>query len=802
MTSLKALALSAVLCLQSLPSFAESITIGQQLLTDSTAIKEVMLRVADYQERAFGDDHRTDWKAGTFYSGLYAAYQATDDTRFQTPARAWCEAAEWSLSDRYFFADDICAAQTFLDIYLDEKDPAMIANTIAALEPYFAKETIDRDALGHPVWQDGPRSFEGRNVWWWCDALYMAPPVLTRLHAATGDERYLDLLHSFYWDTVAFLFSEENGLFFRDESYFDQTTPSGKPVFWSRGNGWVYAGLIRLLDHLPENDPHRQQYIDLFAKMTRAIVDLQQEDGLWRPSLNDPSWKPSKESSGTSFYTFGLLAGINRGYLDKQSYLPVALKAWQGLLSCINDDGRLGYAQLVAGGPAHVRPSDSIDYANGAFLLAASELYKMDLSRADFADLADPIDIKTLARDGTWTWFNDERVIYDGDGLYIGSIDSTGRSRVDYYSTANAQSPYAYRQYPLSSWQSKDDHNNPALLELDSGELLAVYAKHHLEPVWYTRKGEKRGPASFRTVTWSEEQAIDAPAKVTYSNLIQLSAEDGRIFNFMRCIGWNPTLVTSDDQGDSWNAPIELIQSGNEWTRPYAKYADNGKDRIDIIFTDAHPRQAPINNVYHLYYQDGFFHTSNGTKIRSLEAVKSQPLLPSEATLIYSGEEAGRAWVWDLEYDKIGSPVAAFINSVDHEVGNDLRYRLAHWDPSAQSWTQSQIAYAGTHLYDREEHYAGGITIDPQNTNQLYLSTDVDPTTGKPNATGKHQIYCALQGNAGWTFQQLTFDAQSENIRPFIPRNHNFDTIAIWLQGRYTTYEDYETRVVGILENE
>ncbi len=795
-----ALTILAALLLNCHFALAGQVNTAQQLLARPDSVKEIMLRVAAFQERDFGDELRTDWKAGTYYSGLYAAYQATGDEDFRRQALAWCENADWKLSKNHFFADDICAAQTFLDVYLDEKDPAMIADTVAALEPYFTQKTIVGEKVHHAVHRDKSLPFTGRNVWWWCDSLYMAPPVLTRLYSATGDQRYLDLLHSFYWDTVDYLFSEENGLFYRDETYFNQETPKGNPVFWSRGNGWVYAGLIRLLDHLPQDDPERQDYIDLFVKMTRSLVDLQQEDGMWRPSLNEPSWKPMKESSGTSFYTYGLLGGINRGYLDKQSYLPVALKAWEGLVGCINTDGRLGYAQLVAGGPAHVRPSDSIDYAHGAFLLAASELYKMDLHNKDFAALQDPYEVKLLARDGAWTWFNDERVLYDGDGLYIGSNDSEGTSRVYYYSTAYAQSPYAYRQDPLSSWQSKDDHNNPAILQLDSGKLLVAYSKHHLEPIWYTRKGDKRGPASFRSVRWGEEVAIEAPARTTYNNLVQLSDENGRVFNFMRCIGWNPTLLISDDEGDSWNDPIELVRSGNDRTRPYVKYADNGKDRIDLIFTDAHPRKDGKNNVYHLYYQAGIFHKSDGTPARTLEEVQLQPLTPKDATLVYSGEEAGRGWVWDLEYDVQGQPVAAFINSADHEVGNDLRYRIARWDEASKSWSQSQIAYAGTHLYDREEHYAGGIAIDPQNTNRIYLSCDVDPATGTPNETGRYQIYTGTYQNGAWSFQQLTHDAQVDNIRPVVPRDHDFGRIATWVQGRYTTYTDYDTSIVGILE--
>ncbi|MDQ8184218.1 hypothetical protein [Pelagicoccus sp. SDUM812002] len=115
-------------------------------------------------------------------------------------------------------------------------------------------------------------------------------------------------------------------------------------------------------------------------------------------------------------------------------------------------------------------------------------------------------------------------------------------------------------------------------------------------------------------------------------------------------------------------------------------------------------------------------------------------------------------------------------------------------------WIQSQVAFAGTHLYSREEHYAGGIAIDPQDTDTLYLSSEVDPQSGQPNLTGRYQIFHATRSQVSWNFLQLTFDASQDNIRPVISRNHDFDTVALWLQGRYTNYEDYKTRVVGVIE--
>ncbi len=780
---------------------AEPLNTCQELLCQRENVKDVMKRVVAFQEEAFGDKVVTDWKVGTFYSGVYAAYSATGDEDFYHAAFDWCERAKWKLSGRQFFADDICTAQTFLDIYLKDKKSHMIADISRALEDYFGKQNLNRNEMGWVPWKGQEASFTGRHLWWWCDSLYMAPPVLSRMYAATGDQNYLELLHGLYWDTVDFLYNEKEGLFSRDQTYFGKKTPNGKPVFWSRGNGWVYAGLIRTMDYIPDDDPQKRKYLDLFSKMTDTIVKYQQEDGLWRSSINDPDWKPMKETSGTSFYCFGLLGGINRGYLDKKTYLPVALKAWQGLLECINSQGRLGYAQLVAGAPANVRPNDSIDYTHGAFLLAASELYKMGLTKEDFVELREPYDIKLLSQDGAWTWFNDERVIFDGDGLYIGSNDSHGTSRVDYYSVAKAQSPFAYQPFALSSWQSKDDHNNPALLLLDRNTILACYTEHNLEKQWYYRIGKLGGSASFRTIDWQKEVVVKAPAVTTYNNLVKLSNENGRIYNFIRCVGWNPTILISEDNASSWQEPFDFIHSGNDRTRPYVKYSSNGIDRIDFIYTDAHPRQAPENNVYHMYYKAGGFYKTDGTFIRSLEDVKGNALIPSEGTMIYAGVSEGRGWVWDLEYDKSGNPIAAFINSVDGAVGNDLRYRIGRWNPDENKWEQEEIAFAGTHIYAREQHYAGGIAIDPENVDRIYISCDVDPYTGNRLPGGHYQIFKGYYDGVCWDYEQLTFDAQVDNIRPVVPRGHKCEDMVLWCRGRYDTYEDYETVIVGIINN-
>jgi rhamnogalacturonyl hydrolase YesR len=350
------------------------------------ALKDVMKRVMNYQIKAYNGKHPVDWEAGAFWVGVTQAWKSTGDKDFYDAAKTWADGAKWKPATRPFHADDICVGQCYIDLYLHDKDPKMIEHIKPVLESYLGKKTVMRGELrsGRRRDNDQEVEFTGRNVWWWCDALFMAPPVLTRMYQVTGEKRYLDLLHSLYWDSTEFLFDKDENLFFRDAGYFfdKKQSPSGKKIFWSRGNGWVYAGLIRVLDTLPADDPQRAKYVELFRKMTDAIVKYQGQDGLWRASLNEPTWIPEPETSGTGFFCYGLLAGVNRSYLDREKYLPHALRAWSGLLSKVNDEGRLGYSQPRGAAPATVPADQFEDFTNGAFLLAGSELYVTKLDQA------------------------------------------------------------------------------------------------------------------------------------------------------------------------------------------------------------------------------------------------------------------------------------------------------------------------------------------------------------------------------------------------------------------------------------
>ena len=325
-------------------------------------IRALMARVFEWQAAnpvAINDENNNLWARAALYAGVMSAYRATGDRRYLEQAGRWAEGRGWRLGDRPRHADDHAPGQTFLELYMLKKDPARIAHTKATLDAIVAS----------------PRP--GREDWWWCDALFMSPPVLARLHTVTGDKKYLDLLHAMWWDTTDFLFDPAEGLYYRDRNFIGKLNSNGKKIFWARGNGWVMGGTVRVLQHLPKNDPQRARHVELLRRMAAAVSRVQGEDGRWRPSLLDPLEAPVPETSSTGFFCYALAWGINNRVLDRKAYLPVVKKAWRGLVSSVREDGKLGWVQRIGFAPDKVTADDNQEYGSGAFLLAASEMLRL-----------------------------------------------------------------------------------------------------------------------------------------------------------------------------------------------------------------------------------------------------------------------------------------------------------------------------------------------------------------------------------------------------------------------------------------
>ncbi len=334
----------------------------------SSDVLAAMKKVADWQLSSAEGHYNIQWTYAALYDGLLAASRATGDQRYHDRVLDVARQNHWALGPRFGHADDDAIGLAYLTLYAEAHDPEMLAPTRASLDKLMAR----------PEDADTARLAAADNIlWWWCDALYMAPPVFAQLAQATGDRRYLDFMDRQWSLTTAALYDRDEHLYFRDKRFPTMREANGQKIFWSRGNGWVLAGLALVLERMPTRDPLRAKYVKRYRAMAQRIASLQQPDGVWRASLLDPNAYPTPEVSGTGFFTFAMAWGMNHHLLDRHKYLPVVSKAWRGMIAHVYEDGRLGSIQPIGGEPGKYRPSSSYVYGVGAFLLAGSEVSKL-----------------------------------------------------------------------------------------------------------------------------------------------------------------------------------------------------------------------------------------------------------------------------------------------------------------------------------------------------------------------------------------------------------------------------------------
>jgi len=338
------------------------------------AVTSALRRSADWHlAHPSGIDTR-DWVIAPLYDGLLRTALTTGDASYLAAVLRFGTQSGWTPANRIYHADDQAVGHAWLDVFLMDRSRTERLGPMRDRLDYIIAHPVT-EAIRHGKRPDTP-GVTSSDRWTWCDALYMAPPTLTRLYAATGDRKYLDFLDREFRSTYDALFDRDESLFFRDATFLLKKTPSGQKTFWSRGNGWVYGGLALMLEHLPSDHPTRGFYEELFRKMTIVILAKQQADGLWRPSLLDPEQVPVGETSGTGFFVFGLAWGINHGLLDRATHWPAAVRGWNGLLSRIMPNGAVGYVQPIGAAPDALKPESMQDYGTGAFLLAGSEVLR------------------------------------------------------------------------------------------------------------------------------------------------------------------------------------------------------------------------------------------------------------------------------------------------------------------------------------------------------------------------------------------------------------------------------------------
>jgi unsaturated rhamnogalacturonyl hydrolase len=337
---------------------------------ETAALLRVMSAAADWQ-LANPSKWKSDlWHPAAFWAGMSVFATLAEDPKYIEAIRKNSEGNGWKPAVRTFHADDQAISQSYLAMYIAERDRRMIAPTLERLELHLKNPWAESLEFREKITE---------REWAWCDALFMEPPTLALATTATGDRRYLDLMNKLWWKTTDYLLDKEEKLYFRDSRIFDKREKNGKKTFWSRGNGWVIAGLVRVLQNLPEDFAERPRYVALYKEMAAKILSLQVSDGYWHASLLDPQNMPNPETSGTAFFTYALAWGVNQGLLDRATYWPAVERGWSAVVRAVHPDGKLGWVQRVGFTPDQTSADGTEIYGVGALLLAGSELYRTAL---------------------------------------------------------------------------------------------------------------------------------------------------------------------------------------------------------------------------------------------------------------------------------------------------------------------------------------------------------------------------------------------------------------------------------------
>jgi hypothetical protein len=346
--------------------------------------------------------------------------------------------------------------------------------------------------------------------------------------------------------------------------------------------------------------------------------------------------------------------------------------------------------------------------------------------------------------------------------------------------------------------------------------MLAIWARHNTDKFYSYRLSRTATPSS--PADWEDERRIpDTGAGMTYANPVQIG---DKIFDFARNFNFNPTLFTSTNGGADWSAPQHFIQTGRGGSiRPYVKIGTRN-ERIDFLYTDGHPRDV-ANSLYHLYFESDALRQSDGKVVKEFAGLPLRHDNGERGSVIYQYSDApqsdpnqwiptGRAWCWEIVTTSNPRPVCVFTVQRDRVTGTNwsddrIYYYYARW--TGTNWQKRLIANAGCPLYDYEDDYAGGICLDPENPDLLYLSSNAaepfaiaDPARVPLRENNRYELWRGVTTDAGLTFtwQPVTTNSAKDNLRPYVPRGQRGPSAVIWFRGVYRTWTSWDCEVVGI----
>ncbi|MBR0188133.1 MAG: glycoside hydrolase family 88 protein, partial [Prevotella sp.] len=302
------------------------------------------------------------WTRAVYYEGLMALNAIDPQQRYIDYAMTWADFHKWTPRNgvNTLDADDQCCGQTYVELAAlkggDQK--ALLANVIANLDHQMVTPNSKKQT-STPKAKTNVNSLYG---WWtWIDAIQMAMPLYMQIANVTGEQKYRDHAMQMYrWtrnECGGGLFNTKDGLWWRDADYVPPyKEKDGKDCYWSRGNGWVYAAIVRCMNQL---SPKSKEYKELkkdFLLMSKGLLSCQHEDGFWHASLVSDADYPTPEMTGTALFLYGMAWGIQQGLLKTKTYRPACDKAWQALASCVHNDGFLGWNQGTGKEPSAGQP--------------------------------------------------------------------------------------------------------------------------------------------------------------------------------------------------------------------------------------------------------------------------------------------------------------------------------------------------------------------------------------------------------------------------------------------------------------
>jgi len=393
-------------------------------------------------------------------------------------------------------------------------------------------------------------------------------------------------------------------------------------------------------------------------------------------------------------------------------------------------------------------------------------------------------DYEVVAKDAAWCWFSDPRAVYhkgNHERIYYGYINSKG----DVLISSRDVNSGAIQTFVLHEKLQIDDHNVPTILFLPDGKMIAFYNEHSGNV--FMRKS-----INAEDITaWEDEVTLTFNNnRFCYTNPVMLSEENNRIYIFGRQVGkgftqWWQYYSYSDDLGKTWKEDKIYLDNKNRDNPPYLKITSDNKSRIDVLFTDGHPKIGPDVSVFHMYYEKGNFHQTNG---EILGPINGAPIEIAKVNKIYDASQSQiRGWIWDIALDKNKRPVVTYSR---YPSENDHRYYYAFWDGS--KWIDQEISKSGGWMPSlkqgdrvQEAHYSGGVVLDHQDPSNVYLSRQIE---------GYFEIEHKRWNGKKWKTTPVTGHSTINNIRPYVvDGNANRRPILLWMTGFYNHYTIYNT---------